>query len=138
MELDLYEPATLTSTTNNKIIVFNGLNSDRVLFSGKSLSKKIVPAIWLELWLYNVSANLKAAMVERYIYYLSDTLYDFTRKSDKACSLCTATQPCTKDDTMYCCTYKSGSWVRNYFRNIWPSKWKFASVVKHAEFVVLQ
>ena len=32
------------------------------------------------------------------------TLYDNTKKCDKACSLCTCTPSCTKDQTMYCGT----------------------------------
>ena len=53
---------------------------------------------------YDVITNLKGTMAKRYVCNGCDTLYDFKHKRDKACSLCTATPPCTKDQTKYCST----------------------------------
>jgi len=36
--------------------------------------------------------------------YVTAVTYDRTHKCDKVCSLCTATPPCTKDQSKYCCT----------------------------------
>ena len=43
-------------------------------------------------------------MAKRYICKACDTLYVFTHKCDKVCSLCTATQTCTKHQKRYCAT----------------------------------
>jgi len=83
--------------------VFNGLNSDRVMFSGNSLSAKKFYLLYnTNTKHYSVTANIKVAMAKRYIFNACDTLYDFTHKCDKACSLCTTTPPFTKDETKYC------------------------------------
>jgi hypothetical protein len=88
-----------------KIIVFDGLSPNRLIFSGNSTSAKKL------CWLYdsdnghfNVITNIKAAMAKRYICKGCDSLYDHTHKRDKVCSLFTATPPCTKDQTKYCST----------------------------------
>ena len=87
-----------------KIIVFDGLNPDRVMFSGNSLSAKKLYLLYdRNNEHYNVITNLKGAMAKRYICNGCDTLYDYTHKCDKVCSLCTATPPCTKDESKYCC-----------------------------------
>ena len=86
-----------------KILVFDALSPHRLLFSGNSLRAK-------ELYLlydpnnvhYNVITNINAAMAKRYICNACDTLKYYTHKCDKAYSLCTATPPCTKDQTNYC------------------------------------
>jgi len=41
---------------------------------------------------------------KNYICNGSNTLYNFTHKCDKVCSLCTTTPPCTKDQATYCST----------------------------------
>ena len=88
-----------------KIIVFDGLNPDRVMFSGNSLSAKKLYLLYdRDNDHYNVITNLKGAMAKRYICNGCDTLYDYTHKCDKVCSLCTATPPCTKDQAKYCAT----------------------------------
>jgi len=51
-----------------------------------------------------VITNFKAAMAKRYTCKACDTLYDKTHKCDKARSLCTATPPCTKEQSNYCGT----------------------------------
>ena len=88
-----------------KIIVYDGLNPDRVMFSGNSVLAKKLHLLYDEKDKHcNVITNLKATMAKRYICNACDALYDFTHKCDKACSLCTATPPCTKDQTRYCAT----------------------------------
>jgi len=81
-----------------KIIVFGGLYPDRVMFSRNSLSAKKLCLLYdRNNDHYNVIINLKGAMKKRYICNGCDTLYDYTHKCDKVCSLCTATPPYTKD-----------------------------------------
>jgi hypothetical protein len=88
-----------------KIIVYDGLNPGRFMFSGNSVSAKKLYLLYDEKDKhYNVITNLQAAMAKKYICNACDTLYDFTHKCDKACSLCAATPPCTKDQTRYCAT----------------------------------
>ena len=85
--------------------MFNGLNPDRVIFSGNFLSgKKLYLLYNADTKHYSVITKIKAAMPKRYICNACDTLYDFTHKCDKACSLCTTTPPCTKDETKCCGT----------------------------------
>ena len=50
---------------------------------------------------YNVITNIKAAMAKKYICDACDTLYDNKYKGDKTFPLCTASPPCTKDQTKY-------------------------------------
>ena len=80
-----------------KIIVYDGLNCDRLIFSGNSVSAKKLYLLYDSETGHYVITNIKAAMAKRYICNACDILYDFTHKCDKACSLCTATPPCTKD-----------------------------------------
>jgi len=88
-----------------KSIVLDGLYPDRVMFSGNSLSAKKLYLLYnRDSVHYNVIANLKGAMPKKYICNGCDTLYDHTHKCDKVCSLRTATPPCTKDQSNYCCT----------------------------------
>ena len=88
-----------------KIVVFDGLSPDRLIFSGNSHSAKKLYLLYdSDNGHYNVITNIKAAMAKRYICNACDTLYDKTHKCDKVCSLCNATPPCTKDQTKYCST----------------------------------
>jgi hypothetical protein len=78
--------------TDYKIIVFDGLKPDRVMFSGNSLSAKELYLLYdADSGHYNVITNVKGAMAKRHTCNGFDTLYDFTHKSDKVCCLCTAT-----------------------------------------------
>ena len=75
------------------------------MFSANSVSVKNVYLLCdRDFGNYNVITNLKGAMAKRCICNGCNTLYDKTHKSDKVCSLCTATTPCTKDQSKYCCT----------------------------------
>jgi len=88
-----------------QIIVFDGLKPDRVMFSGKSRSAKKLHLLYdRDNEHYNLITNLKGANAKKNICNGCYTLYDFTHKFDKVCSLCTATPPCTKDQAMYCST----------------------------------
>jgi hypothetical protein len=88
-----------------KILVYDGLNSDRLTFSGNSLSdKKLYLLFDKESHHFNVIVNIKAAMAKRYICNACDALYDFTHKCDKVCSMCTCTPPCTKTQWKHCDT----------------------------------
>jgi len=63
-----------------KIIVFDGLYPDRVMFSGNSLSAKKLYLLYdRDSRQYNVITNLKGAMSKRYICNGCDTLYDKTQ-----------------------------------------------------------
>ena len=88
-----------------KIIVFDGLYPDKVMFSGNSLSAKKLYLLYDRYsGHYNVITNLEGAMAKKYICNGCDTLSDHAHKCDKVCSLCTATPPCTNDKSKYCCT----------------------------------
>ena len=88
-----------------KIIVYDGLSPDRLIFSGNSVSNKKLYLLYdADTGHYNVITNIKAAMAKKYICNACDTLLDNTHKCDKRCSQCTATPPCTKDQTRYCGT----------------------------------
>ena len=101
----------------------DGLNPDRVIFSGNSLSNKKLYLLYdVDSGHYNVITNLKAAMAKKYICNACDTLYDNSHKCDKACSLCTATPPCAKDQSSIVLLATRGFSVRNVFRIISPSK----------------
>ena len=94
--------SSFRSTFQTKKIVFDGLNPDRVMFNGNSFqTKKLYLLHNAYTWHYNVITNIKAAMAKKYMCNACDTLYDNTHKCDKACSLCTATPPCTKHQTKY-------------------------------------
>jgi hypothetical protein len=91
-----------------KIIVFDGLKPDVVMFSGNFLSAKKFYLLYVaDSGHYNGITNLKGAMAKRYICNGCDTLYDKTHRCDKICSLCTATLTCTEDETSYCDTCNS-------------------------------
>ena len=79
-----------------KIVVFDGLSSVRLVFSGNSLSTKKFYLLYdSEKGHYNVITNIKAAMGNRYICNACDTLYDYTHKCDNVCFLCNVTPPCS-------------------------------------------
>jgi len=91
--------------SDNQIIVFDDLNTDRFMFSGNSHSAKKLHLIYdRDNEHYNVIISLKGAMAKKYICSGCDTLYDNKHKCDKVCSPCTATPPCTKDQAKYCST----------------------------------
>jgi len=91
--------------SNYKIVVFDGLSPDRLIFSGNSHSTKKLYLLYdPDSRHNNVITNIKAAVAKRYICNGCDTLYDKTHKCDKVCSLCNATPPCTKDQAKYCST----------------------------------
>jgi hypothetical protein len=56
-------------------------------------------------------------MAKRYICNACDTLYDHTHKCDKVCSLCTATPPCSRDESKYCCTCNRCFLTEKCFQN---------------------
>ena len=102
-----------------KIVVFDGLSPDRLIFSGNSDSvKKLYLLYDSDKGHYNVITNIKAAMAKKYICDACDTLYDKTHKCDKFCSLCNATPPCTKDQTSIVVHVTGTFSVRNVFRII--------------------
>jgi len=75
------------------------------MFSGYSRSTKKLHLLYdLENEQYNVITNLKGAMAKQYICSGCDTLYNFIYKCDKVSSPCTASSPCTKDQTKHCTT----------------------------------
>jgi len=81
-----------------KIIVFDGLYPDRVMFSGNSLSAKKLYLLYdRDSGHYNIITYLKGSMAKRYISNGCDTLYHSIHKCDEVCPLCTATSPCAKD-----------------------------------------
>ena len=93
----------LEHLSDYNIIVFDGLNPDRIMFSGNSSSAKKLCLLYdRDLEHYSVITNLKGDMAKRYVCNGFDTLYDKTHKCDKVSSLCTATPPCTKDEIKYC------------------------------------
>ena len=96
--------------------MYDVLSSDRVLFIGNSNSNKKLYLLY-DSGHYNVITNIKTAMTKRYICNACDTLYDFTHKCDKACSLCT-TPPCTKFRSKYGATcnrwFLSKKWFQNH------------------------
>ena len=101
-----------------QIIVFDGLNPDRVMFSGYSRSAKKLHLLYdRDNKHHNVITSLKGAIAKRYVCNGCDTLYDNTHKCDKVCTVCTATPPCTKDQTKYCCTCKRRFLSEKYFQN---------------------
>ena len=85
--------------------MFDGLSPDRLIFRENSLSTKQLYILYdSNSGHYNVITNIKAAMTKRHVCDGCDTLYDYTHKCNKVCSLCNATPPCTKDQTKYCST----------------------------------
>jgi len=88
------------------------------MFSGNSLSdKKLYLLYFADNRLYNVITNIKAAVAKKYMCNTCETLYDNTHKCDKACSLFTATPPCTKKQTK--CSSTRNRWFlsEKCFRN---------------------
>ena len=82
--------------------MFGGLNRDRVMFSGYSISAKKLSLLHdSKSKHYNVITNLKGAMAKRDICNGCYTLYDYTHKYDKVCYQCTATPTCTKGQTKH-------------------------------------
>jgi len=111
--------------------VYDGLNPGRVIFSGNSLSNKKLYLLYdTDSGHYNVITNLKAAMAKKYICNACDTLYDKKHKCDKACSLCTATPPCTKDQSKYCGTCNRWFLSEKCFQNHLTLKVKSKLVCK--------
>jgi hypothetical protein len=65
-----------------KIIVYDGLSPDRLIFSGNSLSDKKLYLLYdADSDHYNVITNIKAAMAKKYICNACDELYDKKHKS---------------------------------------------------------
>ena len=86
------------------------------MFSGNSHSPKKLHLLYdRDNEHYNVIKNLNGAMAKKYICSGCDTLYDFTHKCDKVCCLCTATPPCTKDQTKHCSACKRRFLSEKYF-----------------------
>ena len=70
--------------------MFDGLNTDRVMFSANSISTKKLHLLYdRENEHDNVFTNFKGAMDKRYISNGCDTLYDKKHKCKNVCSLCT-------------------------------------------------
>jgi hypothetical protein len=70
--------------SDQKIIMFDVLNSDRDTFSGNSLSTKKYHLLYDgDNRHYDVITNLKGAMAKRYICNGCDTLYEHMHKCDK-------------------------------------------------------
>ena len=102
---------------------FNGLNPDRVMFSGNYISgKKLYLPYNADTKHYSVITNINSSIGKKYICKACDNLYDFTHKCDKACFLCTTTPPCTKDETKYCGTcnrwFLSEKFQNNFVLNV--------------------
>ena len=90
----------------------DGLSPDRLIFTENSISNKKLYLLYdVDTGHYNVITNIKAAMEMTYICNACDTLHDNTHKCEKSSSQCTATPPCTKDQTRYCGTC-NGSFLR--------------------------
>jgi hypothetical protein len=84
--------------SDHKIVAFYCLNPDRIMFSGNSDScKKLYLLYNADTRHYNVISNIKAVMAKK---YMCNTVTPYIiYKCGKACSLCTVTPPCTKDET---------------------------------------
>jgi hypothetical protein len=86
-----------------KIVVYDGLSPERVIFTGNSISEKKLSLLFdEETGHYNVITNIKAAMGKKFICEACDTMYDKTHKCKYACSLCTVSPPCSKGTERYC------------------------------------
>jgi hypothetical protein len=93
-----------------KIIVYDGLSPDRLIFSGNSLSDKKLYLLYdADSGHYNVISNIKPAMAKKCICNACDALYNNTHTCNRDCSLCTATPPCTKGHPKNCDTCNSSS-----------------------------
>jgi hypothetical protein len=101
-----------------KIIVYDGLSPGRLIFSGNSLSDRKLYLLYdSDSGHYNLITNIKAAMTKKYVCKACDTFYDYSHKCDKACTLCTATPPCTKDRFRYCDTCNRSFLSEKCFQN---------------------
>jgi hypothetical protein len=101
-----------------KITVYDGVSPDRLIFSGNSLSDKKLYLLYDSHSCHcNIITNIKAAMAKRYVCGACDTLHDNTHKCYKTCSLCTATPPCTKDQSRHCDTSSSSFISEKCFQN---------------------
>ena len=98
--------------------MFDGSNTDRLLFSGNSRSAKKLHLLYdRDHEHYNVITSLKGAMAKKYICSVCDTFYDNNHKCDRVCSLCTATLPCTQDKIKYCSTCNRRFLIGKCFQN---------------------
>lgn len=69
---------------DNQIIVFDGLNSDRVKFTGNSISAKKLQLLYdRNKGHYNPITNLKRYMAKKHACNGCDTLYNNSYKCDK-------------------------------------------------------
>ena len=101
-----------------KIIVYVELSPDRIIFTGNSVSNKKFYLLYIaDTDHYSAITNIKAAMVKKYICNACDTLYDNKHKSDKSCSLCTATPPWSKNQNRCCGTCNRSLLSEKYFQN---------------------
>ena len=101
-----------------KIIVFDVMNPDKLMFCRNSLSPKKLYLLYDRNFdHYKVITNLKGAMAKRYICHGCDTLYDKKHKCDKVCYLCTATRSCIKDQTNRCDTCNRRFLTEKCFQN---------------------
>jgi len=67
------------------------------MFTGNSLSEKKLYFLYnADTRHYNATTNIKAAMVERYMFNACDTLYDNTHKCEKACCMLQLDHPVLK------------------------------------------
>jgi len=99
-ELEQFQECLL----NYKIVVFDGLNPDMVMFSGNSFSdKNCICYIMRTLGTKMLLRTLRLQW-QRNTCVTRVTLHDNTHKCDKACFLCTAMSPCTKDPGKCCGT----------------------------------
>jgi len=65
-------------------LLFDGLNPDRLMFSGNSLSSKKLYLLYdWNFEHYNVITKLKGALAKRHICNECDALYDKTLKCDR-------------------------------------------------------
>jgi hypothetical protein len=105
--------------SDNKIVVFSGLSTDKFIFTGNSVSSKKLYLLYnADTKHYSVITNIKAAMAKKYICNACDTLYDFTHKCDKTCSLCTNKPHVLKIKPSIVLHAIGGFSVRNVFRII--------------------
>jgi hypothetical protein len=100
-ELQQFQP----HLSDYKVIVYDGLSPDRLIFSGNSVSTRKFYLLYdSDSGHFNVITNIKAAMAKKYVCDACDTLYDYPHKCDKACSLCASAPPYTKGQSKYCDT----------------------------------
>jgi hypothetical protein len=84
-----------------KISVYDGLSPNRLIFSRNSFpDKKLYLLCELDWGHFNVITDMKDGMAKK-VCNVCDALYDHTHKCDKACSVYTATPPCTKGQSKH-------------------------------------